>query len=265
MGCADITGKIYETILVEQQDRVGIIRLNRPKALNALNTQLMSELTSVLQGFDAADDIGCIVLTGNDKAFAAGADITDIAPLSALEITEKDPIGTWDKIATVKKPIIAAVQGYALGGGLEISMMCDIIVAGHSAQFGQPEIKIGVIPGAGGTQRLTRLVGKVKAMELILTGQLFSAEEAYEWGVVSVVVGDDVVEEKALKLAHKISRFSLVAVMSAKAQINQALETPLSIGLKSEREAFYQLFDTQDQKEGMAAFVEKRPAEFKHC
>jgi len=259
-----VTEKTYETLLVEQQERVGVVRLNRPQALNALNPQLIEELVNVLRGFDTDPNIGCIVITGSEKAFAAGADISDMATWSAAEAIKNDPISHWDAIASIQTPIIAAISGYALGGGLEIAMMCDIIIASESAKFGQPEIKIGVIPGAGGTQRLTRAIGKSRAMQLILTGRNFGAQEALNWGLVAQVVTDRELQDTALTLAKTISQQPALAVQAAKRMVNQAFERPLTDGLTSERHTFYQLFDTADQKEGMTAFLEKRPAAFTH-
>ena len=252
-------------IIVETRDRVGLIRLNRPKALNALNDALMDELGAALLAFDADDAIGAIVLTGNEKAFAAGADIGAMSAWSYMDVFKTDYITrNWETIRRVRKPVIAAVGGFALGGGCELAMMCDIIIAADSAKFGQPEIKLGIIPGAGGTQRLPRAVGKAKAMDLILSARMMDATEAERAGLVSrVVPAADLVDE-ALKIAATVAGFSLPAVMMAKESINRAYELPLAEGVLFERRLFHSLFATTDQKEGMSAFVEKRPAQFTH-
>ncbi len=255
----------YENILVERRDRVGLITLNRPKALNALNDALMDELGGALLAFDADDSIGAMVITGSPKAFAAGADIGAMREWSYMDVFRSDYISrNWETIRRVRKPVIAAVAGYALGGGCELAMMCDIIIAGESARFGQPEIKLGIIPGAGGTQRLPRAVGKAKAMDLALTARMMDAAEAERAGLVSRVVADARVLEEALDAAATIARFSLPAVLMAKECINRAYEAPLGEGLLFERRLFHSLFATEDQKEGMSAFVEKRAARFKH-
>ena len=255
----------YENILVERRDRVGLITLNRPKALNALNDALMDELGGALRAFDADDSIGAMVITGSPKAFAAGADIGAMREWSYMDVFRTDYISrNWETIRRVRKPVIAAVAGYALGGGCELAMMCDIIIAGESARFGQPEIKLGIIPGAGGTQRLPRAVGKAKAMDLALTARMMDAAEAERAGLVSRVVADARLLEEALDAAATIAQFSLPAVMMAKECINRAYEAPLGEGLRFERRLFHSLFATEDQKEGMSAFVEKRAARFKH-
>ena len=253
----------YETILTQIEDRVGLIRLNRPQQLNALNAQLMEELATALEGFDRDAGVGCIVVTGNERAFAAGADIKEMAGASAVDMLTRDAIGRWDRIKKIKKPIVAAVSGWCLGGGCEVAMACDIIVASESAQFGQPEINIGVMPGAGGTQRLTRAIGKSKAMQMVLTGNSLPAREAERAGLVSRVVPVEVYLDEALKLAHEIAHKAPVAVRLAKEAVNKVFEVPLSDGLDYERRLFYMLFATEDQKEGMQAFIEKRTPEWK--
>jgi len=252
----------YTTIETETHGRVGLVRLNRPEALNALNARLIAELEEALSAFEADEAIGCVVLTGSAKAFAAGADIKEMREKSFAEAYLEDFIGRWDSVARARKPIVAAVSGFALGGGCELAMMCDFILAAATAQFGQPEIKLGVIPGAGGTQRLTRAVGKAKAMELCLTGRMMDADEAERAGLVSrIVPADDLVAE-AIKTAQTIAAMSLPAVLMAKEAVNRAYETTLAEGVKFERRLFYSLFATKDQKEGMAAFVEKRRPAF---
>ena len=254
----------YQNILVETIDKVGRITLNRPAQLNALNDALMDELAHALQAFDADATIGAIVMTGSDKAFAAGADIKAMAELDFETAYGQNFITrNWDAVARIRKPIIAAVSGFALGGGCELAMACDTIVAADSAQFGQPEIKLGVIPGAGGTQRFTRAVGKAKAMDMVLTGRMMGAEEAERSGLVARVVPADALQDEALKMAQAIASYGKLAVMSAKEAVNQAFESPLSSGLLFERRAFHSLFSTDDQKEGMAAFIEKRKPAFK--
>jgi len=254
----------YETIETETHGRVALVRLNRPQALNALNAKLISELDCALAGFEADHDIGCVVITGSEKAFAAGADIKEMAGKSFADAFLSDFIGRWDTVARARKPIIAAVAGFALGGGCEIAMMCDFIIAADTAKFGQPEIKLGVIPGAGGTQRLTRAIGKAKAMDLVLTGRMMGAEEAERSGLVArVVPAADVVAE-ALKAGAVIAAMSLPATLMAKDAINAAFETTLTEGVRYERRLFYSLFATEDQKEGMGAFTEKRKAAFRH-
>jgi enoyl-CoA hydratase len=255
----------YEQIIVETRDRVGLIQLNRPKALNALSDKLMDELGAALLGFDADDGIGAIVITGNDKAFAAGADIGAMSAWSYMDVFKTDYITrNWETIRRVRKPVIAAVGGFALGGGCELAMMCDILIAADSAKFGQPEIKLGIIPGAGGTQRLPRAVGKAKAMDLILSARMMDAAEAERAGLVSRVVPAEDLLAEALKIGATIASFSLPAVLMAKESINRAYELPLSEGVLFERRLFHSLFATADQKEGMAAFVEKRAPRFAH-
>lgn len=242
---------------------VALIELNRPKELNALNPQLMGELRDSLVRLDKDDTVCAIIITGNERAFAAGADIKQMADKSAIDMLVLDQFSTWDQIRKVKKPIIAAVSGFALGGGCELAMMCDMIVASETAQFGQPEIKIGTIPGAGGTQRLTRAVGKAKAMELILTGRFISAQEAHFYGLAIKVVPVEMYLQEAVTLAKEIATMSPIAVQLAKEAVNRSFETHLDEGLTLERKNFYLTFASQDQKEGMAAFVEKRKPEFK--
>ncbi|SNY90360.1 enoyl-CoA hydratase [Cohaesibacter sp. ES.047] len=254
----------YETINVESHDGVGLIRLNRPKALNALSSELIAEVSKALDEFEADDKIGAIVITGSEKAFAAGADIKEMASKNYMEAYLEDFITPWDRVSKCRKPVIAAVAGYALGGGCELAMMCDFILAAETAKFGQPEITLGVMPGAGGSQRLTRFVGKSKAMEMCLTGRMMDAEEAERCGLVSrIVPADDLVEE-AMKTAKKIADFSLPIVMMAKESVNRAYETTLAEGLRFERRLFHSMFATEDQKEGMAAFVDKRKAQFQN-
>jgi enoyl-CoA hydratase len=253
----------YTTILTSTTDRAGLIQLNRPRQLNALNATVMEEVTVALEELDRDERIGCIVITGNQRAFAAGADIKEMAEASAVEMLRSDNIARWDRIKRIKKPIIAAVSGYCLGGGCELAISCDLIIASESAQFGQPEINIGVMPGAGGTQRLTRAIGKSKAMEMVLTGRYMSAREAEQLGLVARVVPIEVYLDEALKLANEIAARPPIAVRFAKEAINKAFETSLSDGLEFERRLFYFLFATDDQKEGMRAFVEKRKAEWK--
>ena len=255
---------IFETLKIELHDRVALVRLNRPDALNALNQQLIAELDQALTAFEANPAIGCVVLTGSDKAFAAGADIKEMRDKSFVDALLQDFISRWDCVARARKPIIAAVAGFALGGGSELAMMCDFILASDTANFGQPEIKLGVSPGAGGTQRLTRAIGKAKAMDLVLTGRMMGAEEAERAGLVARVLPADTLVAEALKVAGSIAGMSLPAVILAKDAVNQAFETTLAEGVKYERRLFYALFATEDQKEGMAAFVEKRKPSFKH-
>ena len=251
-------------LLVETRDRVGLITLNRPQALNALNDGLMDELGAALLAFDADDAIGAIVVTGSPKAFAAGADIAAMKDLDFLTAYRTEFITrNWEQIRRVRKPVIAAVAGFALGGGNELAMACDIVIAADNARFGQPEIKLGIIPGAGGTQRLPRAVGKAKAMDLILTGRMMDAHEAERAGLVSRVVPAEKLLDEALGAAAAIASYSLASVMMAKEAVNRAAEMPLSEGLLYERRLFHALFATQDQKEGMAAFLEKRPAQFR--
>ena len=252
----------YETILAETRGKTGLIRLNRSQALNALNSQLVSELTDALRAFDKDDAIGAIVLTGSEKAFAAGADIKEMQNLTFAEAYGQDFLGEAEGVSAIRKPIIAAVSGYTLGGGCELAMMCDFIIAADNAKFGQPEITLGIIPGIGGTQRLARFVGKSKAMDMVLTGRMMDAAEAERCGLVSRVVAQDVLLDEALKAAERIASFSQLSVMMAKESVNRAFETTLQEGLRYERRSFQALFATEDQKEGMAAFVDKRTPSF---
>tara|TARA_B100000686_G_scaffold178082_1_gene184986 strand:+ start:1052 stop:1828 length:777 start_codon:yes stop_codon:yes gene_type:complete len=253
----------YETILVETRDRVGLITLNRPDSLNALNSQLMQELCEALIELDNDDGIGAIVLTGNEKAFAAGADIKEMQPKGFIDVFSEDFLAPQAESFTgCRKPIIAAVAGYALGGGCELAMMCDFILAADTAKFGQPEIKLGVIPGLGGTQRLPRFVGKAKAMEMCLTGRMMDADEAERSGLVSRIVSADNLLAEAISVAGQIASMSLPSVLMAKESLNRAFESTLAEGLRFERRTFNASFGTEDKKEGMAAFVEKRPAKF---
>lgn len=255
----------YTTLLVEIIDEVGIVTLHRPEALNALNRQLMDELTDALRALDDNSKIGAIVLTGSEKAFAAGADIKEMASKSFADVFSEDFItANWEEATRVRKPIIAAVAGYALGGGCELAMMCDIIVCADNAKFGQPEIKLGVIPGAGGTQRLTRLIGKVKAMEMILTARMMDAAEAERAGLVARIYPLADLRKEAISIAKIIASFSRPSVLAAKEAVNSALETSLAEGIRFERRIFHALFATEDQKEGMLAFAEKRSPRFKH-
>lgn len=255
----------YETIITSRDERVALITLNRPKALNALNDQLMDELGHALQSFDADDEIACMVITGSEKAFAAGADITMMAKYGFMDVYKGDYITkNWETIRKVRKPVIAAVAGFALGGGCELAMMCDFIIAADTAKFGQPEIKLGIIPGAGGTQRLPRAVSKAKAMDMCLTARMMDAQEAERAGLVSRIVPADQLLTEALSAAKTIASMSLPIVMMVKESINTAYETSLSEGVHFERRLFHATFATDDQKEGMAAFVEKRAAQFKH-
>jgi enoyl-CoA hydratase len=255
----------YENILVETHGQVGLIKLNRPKALNALSDALVTELAAAVDALEADEGIGCIVLTGSDRAFAAGADIKEMAGRTYMDVYLSDFITKkWGRVATARKPVIAAVAGYALGGGCELAMMCDFILAADTAKFGQPEITIGTIPGSGGTQRLTRFVGKSKAMEMVLTGRTIDAAEAERCGLVSrVVPAADLIEE-ALKVAARIASLSRPVVMMAKESVNRAYETTLEEGIRFERRLFHSTFATEDQKEGMAAFTEKREANFRN-
>ena len=252
----------YTTILSETHDRVGLIRLDRPKALNALNSTLMTELIGALNAFDADELVGAIVITGNERAFAAGADIKEMAEASAVDMLKMDAISIYDGIGEIKKPVIAAVSGWCLGGGNELALSCDMIVASESARFGQPEINIGVIPGAGGTQRLTRAVGKAIAMEMVLNNRTLSAEEALQYGLVNRVVPVERYLDEALELASEIATRAPLAIQMGKEAVNHAFESFLEDGLADERRAFYFLFATEDQKEGMRAFVEKRSAQW---
>jgi enoyl-CoA hydratase len=254
----------YETLIVETHGRVGLVRLNRPQALNALNSMLVAELNTVLDGFDRDSGIGCIVITGSEKAFAAGADIKEMQAKSYPETYLEDFITAWDRVGARRKPIIAAVAGFALGGGCELAMMCDFVLAADTAKFGQPEIKLGVMPGAGGTQRLTRFVGKAKAMEMCLTGRMMDAAEAERAGLVSRVLPAAELVDEALKVAAQIADLSTPIVMMTKESVNRSYETTLAEGIRFERRVFQAMFATADQKEGMGAFVEKRKPAFKH-
>jgi len=254
----------HEHIIVETKGRVGVVRLNRPQALNALNSPLLRELKTAIDAFEADADIGCVVITGSDKAFAAGADIKEMATKSYLDALMGDLAADWDCISHARKPVIAAVAGFALGGGCELAMQCDLIIAADNAKFGQPEIKLGVIPGIGGTQRLTRAVGKAKAMDLCLTGRMMDATEAERAGLVARIVPLASLMEEALKAAETIASMPLPAVLLAKEAVNRAFETTLAEGVRFERRVFHSLFATADQKEGMAAFIDKRPAKFQN-
>jgi len=253
-----------QTIIVERRGRVGIVRLNRPQVLNALNATLRNELLGAVEAFDADADVGCILLTGSEKAFAAGADIKEMADQSYIDIFRADYTADYERLARVRKPIIAAVAGFALGGGCELAMMCDLIIAGDNAKFGQPEIKLGVIPGIGGTQRLTRAVGKAKAMDLILTGRMMDAAEAERSGLVARVVPAARLMEEAIKVAETIAAMSQPSLLAAKEAVNRSFETSLAEGVRFERRVFHALFATKDRKEGMAAFIEKRPPRFEN-
>ncbi|MEW5423773.1 enoyl-CoA hydratase [Amorphus sp. 3PC139-8] len=254
----------YETILYETRGKVAVITLNRPNAMNALNAQLVDELTDALRGVDNDPKLGASVVTGSEKAFAAGADIKEMASLDYVAAYTGNFIAPWDQVATMRKPVIAAVSGYALGGGCELAMMCDFILAAENAKFGQPEITLGIMPGAGGTQRLTRFVGKSKAMEMVLTGRLMDAAEAERSGLVSRVVPVDELLGVAVAAAEKIADFSHPIVMMTKESVNRAYETTLAEGVRFERRLFHAMFSTEDQKEGMEAFVEKRTPQFKN-
>lgn len=254
----------YETILVERRGRVGVLTLNRPKALNALNLQVMNEVVEAARTLDRDPDIGALVLTGSTKAFAAGADIKEMQPRDYMEMYLSDWFTAWDQLAQLRKPTIAAVSGYALGGGCELAMLCDILLASDTAVFGQPEIKLGVIPGIGGSQRLTRAVGKAKAMDLCLTGRNMDAEEAERAGLVSRLLPADELLAKALETAETVASMSAPVAMMAKESVNRSFETTLTEGVRFERRLFHATFATHDQKEGMAAFVEKRKPDFKH-
>jgi len=254
----------YQNIVVETKGRVGIIRLNRPQALNALNKALISELTQAIETFDADDKIGCLLITGNDKAFAAGADLKEMADKPFIEAYLGDFVSNWNAAAEARKPIVAAVAGFALGGGCELAMQCDIVIAADTARFGQPEIKLGVIPGIGGTQRLTHAIGKAKAMDLILTGRMMDAAEAEKSGLVARVVPAANLMDEAMKVADTIANMSLPSVLAGKEAINRAFESGLSEGTAFERRIFHSLFATEDQKEGMKAFIEKRPPKWKN-
>ncbi|MAY62992.1 MAG: enoyl-CoA hydratase [Rhizobiales bacterium] len=248
----------------ETRGRVAILTLNRPEALNALNSEMMNEVCDAVEKYSADEKIGAMVITGSEKAFAAGADIKEMQDQGYMEVFLSDFFGRWNDLSEVRKPIIAAVAGYALGGGCELAMMCDFIIAADTAKFGQPEITLGVIPGMGGSQRLTRAVGKAKAMDLCLTGRMMDVEEAERAGLVSRIVPADELLETAIAAAEKIANFSLPAVMMAKESVNRSFEVSLAEGLRFERRLFHSLFATEDQKEGMTAFIEKRQASFKH-
>jgi len=254
----------YETILVEQRDRVGIITLNRPKVLNALNQKLTEELLAAAETFDRDPAIGCILITGSEKAFAAGADINEMQDQSFIDMYASDWFSVWDRLAAVRTPLVAAVAGFALGGGCELAMICDVILAADTAKFGQPEIKLGVMPGIGGSQRLTRFVGKAKAMEMCLTGRMMDAAEAERSGLVSRVIPAAGLLADALKTADTIASMSLPITMMTKESINRSYETTLTEGIRFERRVFHSMFATTDQKEGMKAFVDKRKAVFRH-
>ncbi len=250
------------TIIVERHDKVCLVRLNRPQALNALNAELIDELNVALDAYEADPELGCLVLTGSDKAFAAGADVKEMQSKTYMDAYLDDFISKWERITRTRKPVIAAVAGFALGGGCELAMMCDFILAADNAKFGQPEIRIGAIPGAGGSQRLTRFVGKSKAMELCLTGRMMDAAEAERCGLVSRVLPLADLVSEAMKTAATIAGFSMPSVMMAKEAVNRAYETTLAEGVRFERRLFQSIFATQDQKEGMAAFIEKRSPNF---
>jgi enoyl-CoA hydratase len=254
----------YQNIIVETRGRVGVIRLNRPQALNALNAALIAELGQAIAAFDADANIGCMLITGSEKAFAAGADIKEMAGKTFDDVYMGDFAADWDPIARARKPVVAAVAGFALGGGCEIAMMCDLIIAADNARFGQPEIKLGIIPGIGGTQRLTRAVGKAKAMDLILTGRMMDAQEAERSGLVARVVPAADLQQEAMKVAETIAAMSLPSVLAAKEAINRAFEGALAEGTRFERRIFHGLFNTTDRREGMTAFVEKRAPNWQH-
>ncbi len=253
----------YENLTIDRRGKVGIVTLSRPKALNALNDALMDELGAALLGFDADEDIGCIVLTGGDRVFAAGADIGAMAEWTYMDVYKSDYITrNWETIRRIRKPVVAAVAGYALGGGCELVMMCDIVIAADDAKFGQPEVKLGILPGAGGTQRMPRAVGKAKAMDLCLTGRMMDAVEAERAGLVSRIVAPAQLLDEAVAVASRIAAYSLPVVMMIKESVNRAWETTLSEGVLFERRAFHATFGMQDQKEGMSAFLSKRPPHF---
>ncbi|AUG80750.1 enoyl-CoA hydratase [Kitasatospora sp. MMS16-BH015] len=254
----------YGTILVERKGRVGVITLNRPEALNALNNQLMNEVVAAATAFDRDPEIGAMIITGSEKAFAAGADIKEMQTNTFPEVYLDDWLGPWDRLGQLRKPVVAAVAGYALGGGCELAMLCDVLLAADTAKFGQPEIKLGVIPGIGGSQRLTRAVGKAKAMELCLTGRMMGAEEAERAGLVSRIVPAAELQAEALKVAETIAAMSTPAAVAMKESVNRAFETTLAEGVRFERRLFHAAFATADQKEGMTAFAEKRPPKFEN-
>jgi enoyl-CoA hydratase len=253
-----------EHIIVERRGRVGLIRLNRPQALNALNAALMRELALAVDAFEADGSVGCTVITGSEKAFAAGADIKEMVDKSFADVFFADFTAAWHRVAEARKPVIAAVAGFALGGGCELALQCDLIIAADNAKFGQPEIKLGIIPGIGGTQRLTRAIGKAKAMDLILTGRMMDAGEAERCGIVARVVPLARLVEEAMQVAATIASMSLPSVLAAKEAVNRAFETSLAEGVRFERRVFHSLFATRDRAEGMAAFIEKRPAQFEN-
>ena len=254
----------YETIIVETRGKVGLLTLNRPQALNALNSTVFRELNAAFDGFDADGEVGCIVITGSEKAFAAGADIREMQPKTYPDTYVEDMFAAWDRVADRRKPMVAAVAGFALGGGCELAMMCDIILAAENAKFGQPEIKLGVMPGAGGSQRLTKAVGKAKAMEMCLTGRMMDAAEAERSGLVSRVLPVADLLPEALRVAETIASMSLPVAMMTKESVNRAFETTLTEGVRFERRLMLAMFATADQKEGMTAFMEKRPAKFEN-
>lgn len=254
----------YENIIVETREKVGFIQLNRPKALNALNSALLAELITALEAFESNARIGAIVITGSEKAFAAGADIKEMLTLDFADAYATDYFSGWERVTRIRKPLIAAVAGYALGGGCELAMMCDFIIAADTAKFGQPEITLGVMPGMGGSQRLTRFVGKSKSMDMCLTGRMMDANEAERSGLVSRIVPANELIEEALKVAQKIASFSLPVVMMTKESVNRSYELTLAEGIRFERRVFHSMFALEDQKEGMAAFAEKRTANFKN-
>lgn len=257
-------GAAYETIKVETSGRVGVVHLHRPKSLNALNAQLCLELLQALRAFDADPDIGAMVITGSERAFAAGADIEEMAHKTPVQLQNENYFGAFDEIAKLAKPLIAAVSGYALGGGCELSLLCDIVLAAENAQFGQPEIKLGILPGIGGSQRLTRAVGKALAMELILTGRMMGAVEAKAAGMVAAIVPQDDLLQEALRVANTIASYNAPAVRYAKEAVNRAFETSLAEGVLHERRLFQAAFATEGQREGMNAFIEKRAPVFSH-
>jgi enoyl-CoA hydratase len=254
----------YQNIIVETRDKIGIIRLDRPQALNALNAALIGELAAAVDAFEKDAGVACLIVTGSDKAFAAGADIKEMADQSYMDAFTGDFAAGWDALARARKPTVAAVAGFALGGGCELAMMCDLVIAADNAKFGQPEIKLGVIPGIGGTQRLTRAVGKAKAMDLCLTGRMMDATEAERSGLVARVVPLANLMDEAVKVAETIASMSLPVLMIAKESVNRSFETTLAEGIRFERRVFHSLFATADQKEGMAAFIAKRPAKFEN-
>ena len=253
----------YKHIVVETRDQAGFVKLNRPKAMNALNSELIAELNRALDIFESGEEIGAIVITGSDTAFAAGADIKEMQPKDYVDVFSSDFIGKWDRLSRCRKPVIAAVAGYALGGGCELAMMCDFIIAADNARFGQPEINLGVSPGAGGTQRLTRFIGKSKSMDMCLTGRMMDATEAESIGLVSRIISSDNFVDDVVEIAKEVANKSLVATMMTKEMVNRAYETTLAEGVRFERRLFHSMFATKDKAEGMDAFVEKRKPEFK--